>query len=103
MKVSIRTCLNVLRLFGEADELDVPKNIERLEISHPSKINTLAVFRFKFRRYALLFDDTAEDDVQYIELELMRALPVTDGELLENPQHVGSYGMPYEGKDCYLY
>ncbi len=103
MKISTKNCLEILRKFSIADELNIPKEIERLEVSNPSPINTLASFRFQLSRYAILFDDTAEDDIQYIEIQLMRSLPGVDGKPIENPLHAGVYGMPYEGKDCYLY
>lgn len=103
MKVSKKTCLTILREFGVADELNVPKDIQRLEATNPSTINTLASFRFGLSRYAILFDDTAEDDVQYIDTQLMRALPGIQSLVVENPRHPGSYGVPFEGKDVYLF
>lgn len=103
MKITRKTCLWILRDFAIADELHIPGDIERLTVTHPSSINTLATFTFQLQQYALLFDDTAEDDVQYIEIQLMRTLSHSDGSLVENPKHPGSYGMPFEGKDCYLY
>ncbi len=103
MKITARTCLAILRRFDVANDENIPRQIERIEVSNPSSINTLATFRFNKQPYAILFDDTAEDDIQYVEIQMMRAMPGTDGKLLENPRHVGSYGVPYEGKDTYLY
>lgn len=103
MKISSRDCIALLRKFNVADESSVPRQIERLEVSNPSSINTLAVFRYGKHRYAILFDDTAEDDVQYVEIQVMRAVPNAAGHLIENPRHIGSYGVPYQGKDAYLY
>lgn len=103
MKISPRDCLAVLRKFELADDSAVPRQIERLEVSNPSPINTLAIFRFGKNRYALLLDETAQDDIQYIELQVMNTLPNSDGYLIENPRHLGSYGVPYEGKDAYMY
>ncbi|NCU38584.1 RluA family pseudouridine synthase [Candidatus Saccharibacteria bacterium] len=103
MKITPKTCLWLLRDFGVADELHVPKDVERLKVTNPSPINTLATFTFQLHHYALLTDDTADDDVQYIEVQLMRSLANSDGRLIENPKHPGSYGVPYEGKDWYLY
>lgn len=103
MKITRKTCLWILRDFGVADELHVPNDIERLTVTNPSPINTLATFKFQLQQYAILFDDTADDDVQYIEVQLMHSPTHSDGQLIENPQHPGSFGVPFEGKDCYLY
>lgn len=103
MKITSRDCLALLRKFDIADESSVPRQIERLEVSNPSPINTLAIFRYEKHRYAILLDETAQDDVQYVESQIMQAMPNSDGVLLENPRHIGSHGAPYQGKDAYLY
>ena len=78
--------------------------VERLEVSNPSPINTLAIFRLHSKEYAVLFDDTANDNLDYIEQQILVKAPGRRGEVLLNPKtETSTYGLPYEGKDCYLY
>jgi 23S rRNA pseudouridine1911/1915/1917 synthase len=101
MKVSTQDALALLRLFEQATEDDVPRQIERISSKHPSKINQLVSFRFKNRDYFLLLDETAHDRSDYIMSQLVGI--VQHAELIENPKSpMKSYGMPYKGKDVYL-
>lgn len=103
MKISSRDCLALLRRFDITDDSSVPRQIERIAVSNPSPVNHLATFRFGKEHYAILIDDTAHDDKSYIENQIMRVIPNSEGKLMDNPRHPGNYGMPYEGKDAYLY
>lgn len=103
MKVSASDCLSILRRYGQASSDVVPREIERLQIAHPSNISTLATFRLAKRTFAVLFDDTVDDDPEAIA-ELIRTVhPNYHQILLENPTETEElYGIPFEGKDCYL-
>lgn len=104
MKVHAPDALRIARSFDQASESDTPRSIERIRVSNPSPINTLALFRLHSKEYALLFDDTANDNADYIAQQVAIAAPGTEGRLLTNPgSDVMTYGLPYEGKDCYLY
>lgn len=101
MKVSSRDCLDVLRRFKVASDDNAPRNIENLKVTNPSPINTLAKFKFNKQEYYLLFDDTADDNVDYIIGQIQ---PSAGGRLLQNEHDsIINYSMPFKGKDCYLF
>jgi len=104
MKVSSRDILDILRRFELAGDDNVPRNVENVKITHPNPISTLASFRFnKYQLYAL-FDDTAEDDVNYVISQIKTAKSTVQGELLKNPRDTTTtYAMPFKGKECYLF
>lgn len=104
MKVSSRDCLDILRRFDLASELNVPKNIENLRVTNPSPTNTLAEFKFNRFWFYILFDDVAEDDESYIFSQLKTRKSTLSGELIKNPiSDDFTYAMPFKGKSCYLY
>ena len=85
VKVSSRDILDVLRRFELANDDNVPRNVESVKMSHPNPINTLAAFRFNKNAFFILFDDTAEDDVEYVIKQIKVKKPNLNGELLKNP------------------
>lgn len=104
VKVASSDVVAILRRFDVANDTHVPRHIEHITISHPSAINTLVSFRFLKNSYYILFDDTAEDEVSYIESQIRTAAPEVEGALLENPNdHITTYGLPYHGKDVYVF
>ena len=104
VKVSSRDILDVLRRFELANDDNVPRNVESVKMSHPNPINTLAAFRFNKNAFFILFDDTAEDDVEYVIKQIKVKKPNLNGELLKNPtDSETTYAIPFHGKDCYLY
>ncbi len=104
MKIHAPDALRIARAFGQAGESDTPRLIERIRVSNPIAINTLALFRLHSKDYALLFDDTANDNEAYINEQVAIASPGSQGRLLVNPNtQVATFGLPYEGKDCYLF
>ncbi|MEI7918407.1 MAG: RluA family pseudouridine synthase [Candidatus Saccharibacteria bacterium] len=104
VKVSSRDILDVLRRFELANDDNVPRNVESVKMSHPNPINTLASFRFNKNAFFILFDDTAEDDVEYVIKQVKTKKPNLNGELLKNPtDSETTYAIPFHGKDCYLY
>ncbi len=105
VKVSSRDALDVLRHYKLADANNVPRNIEAIKVSHPKPYNTLASFRFNKQLFYVLFDNTAEDDDEYVLLQIKSVKNDVTGELIHNPNpdDTSSYAVPFEGKDCYLY
>lgn len=104
MKVSSRDILDILRSFEAADDDNIPRQVESLKIFHPSPINTLVSFKFGKIQYYILFDDTAEDDTDYIRTQIENANSNLKGELIQNPRDsLTTYAMPYKGKECYLF
>ena len=104
MKVTTSDLLAVLRRFGVANDEHVPREIDQITRAHPDPINQLVSFRFERTYYHALFDETAEDRTGYIldQIHLIKAN--IGGELLENPtSDLSTYGLPFKGKDVYLY
>src|SRR5690606_41252672 len=95
----------ILRLFGVAGSDDSDKHIDQIKTSHPLPTNTLIAFRFNKRRYFALFDETAEDDVDYMTEQINSEAPdISGGAFIENPSEAGlTYGVPHKGKSVYLY
>ncbi|NTW62322.1 RluA family pseudouridine synthase [Candidatus Saccharibacteria bacterium] len=104
MKVSSRDILDVLRRFELAGDDNVPRNIESVRISNPNPINTMASFNFNRQKFYLLFDDTADDDVNHVMAQIRTKKADVSGELIKNPRDSElTYGMPLKGKECYLF
>lgn len=105
VKVASNDILGILRRFDIAADDNVPRHIEQLKISHPSPTNTLASFRFNKQQFYALYDDTAEDSAGYILEQIRTEKQDLAGELIENPNgdHLMTYGLPYKGKDVYLF
>lgn len=104
MKVSSRDILDVLRRYELAGDENVPRHIETVKISNPNPINTLVAFRFNRQQFYILFDASAEDDVDYVISQIRAKKNSIKGELLKNPRDsVTTYAMPFKGKECYLF
>ena len=104
MKVSSRDILDILRRFELADHDNVPRNIENLKVTNPNPINTMAEFRYNRHQFYILFDDNAEDDVEYIMHQILSKKNTIKGELIKNPRDENlTYAMPFHQKDCYLF
>jgi 23S rRNA pseudouridine1911/1915/1917 synthase len=71
---------------------------------HPLPTSTLVSFRFLKRKYYVLFDDSAEDCVSAILDQVRTVKQDETGEVLQNPNdHLMTYGLPFKGKDVYLF
>ena len=104
MKVSSRDILDVLRRYELASDGNVPRHIETVKITHPNPINTLVSFRFSKQQFYILFDDTAEDDTEYVMSQIQTAKGNINGELIKNPRDsITTYALPFKGKECYLF
>lgn len=104
MKVTSSDLLAILRRFSVADESNVPRHIDQIKQTHPSAINQLVQFRFNRSHYFVLFDETAEDSSAYIMQQIYTAKSDAEGVILENPtSDLTTYGLPFKGKDAYLF
>ena len=102
MKLTTPTLRAILLRFGEASE-DGDRKIARSTLSHPSPTTTAALFTFRRHDYIALLDDDAEDDVDRLQHLAATVAPGRDVTILENPALAGSFGVPYEAKDVYLF
>lgn len=93
MKITARTIMKIMRLYGVADDNASPRELRRVATrDHESFIQ--ASFVFHNRTYALLLGSVVdEDDVD----ELWPDRP-TDAELLENPLDPLTHTTPFQGK-----
>ena len=104
MKITSSDLLAILRRFSVADDSNVPRHIDQIKQSNPSAINQLVQFRFNRGHYFVLIDDTAEDSASYIMQQIYTAKSDAAGTLLENPtSDLSTYGLPFKGKDIYLF
>ncbi|HEU4830958.1 MAG TPA: RluA family pseudouridine synthase [Candidatus Saccharimonadales bacterium] len=104
MKVTSKDILAILRRFELANDDNVPRHIEMVKTSNPSPLSTLVSFRFSKQQLYILFDDTAEDDVDYVLSQIKAADRNITGELIKNPNdHITTYALPYRRKECYVF
>lgn len=104
MKLSSRDILDILRRFEVANETNLPRNVENIKFSHPNPINTLVSFSFLKNKLYLLFDDTAEDNPDYLISQLGPLRASLSPFLVKNPKDTSlTYAVPYRGKDLYLF
>lgn len=104
VKIASSDVLAILRKFNLASDEHVPRHVEQLKITHPNELNTLVSFRFNKTQLFILADDTAEDDIEYITDQIRTSSSDLKGELLQNPRdHLMTYGLPFKGKDVYLF
>lgn len=104
MKVTTSDLLAILRRFNMAGDEHVPRHIDQVKHTNPSAINQLIAFRFNKNKYFVLFDETAQDDSAYIMNQIYTAKSDAQGVLLENPtSDLTTYGLPFKGKDAYLF
>ena len=97
----IKAILRQFKIDG-ADHSD--KHIDNIHSSHPSLVSTLISFRFNKRRYCLLFDETADDDIEYLHGLVQSAVDSDEGSFIKNPEESFlTYGVPFKAKTVYLY
>src|SRR5690606_24243561 len=61
-------------------------------------------FRFNKRRYFIILDETAEDDLDYLNELVAKESNGSEGSFIANPGETFiTYGLPFEGKTLYLY
>jgi 23S rRNA pseudouridine1911/1915/1917 synthase len=99
------TILAVLRQYEIAGELSGKKSIKEIKEYPERQLSRLITFVFERERYALLFDSSAKDDVALVRDHIELDIPDLQGQLVRNPKEgsIQAYGMPYRGKDVYLY
>ena len=104
VKVSSSDIIAVLRRYEVAGEENVPRHVSMVSFSNPSPTNTLISFRFAKQQYYILFDDTAEDDVEFVMSQIRTDKQDAAGEVITNPNdHRTTYALPFKGKELYLF
>ncbi len=104
VKVSSNDIIAILRRFELAGDENVPRHVGMVQFSNPDPKNTLISFRFAKQQFYLLFDDTAEDDIDYVMKQIRTDKSDATGEILKNPNdHQTTYALPFKGKEVYLF
>lgn len=96
--------LAILRQFQIAGELSSQKAIKDVKKYPERTLSRLIGFQFERQKYLLLFDSVASDDEAVVLEHIAQDEPQAKGRLVRNPlQLTQAYGMPYKGKDVYLF
>jgi len=104
VKVASNDIIAILRKFEVAGDENVPRHVSMLNISNPTVTSTLVGFRFAKNQYYILFDDTAEDDIDFVMDQIKSDKQDVIGDVIENPRDNNtSYALPYKGKQVYLF
>lgn len=94
----------ILRQFNIDGSDDSEKHIDLMQTSNPSPVSTLVAFRFNKRHYRLLFDETAEDDIERLQEQVLTSTDSSKGTFIKNPEESFlTFGVPFKGKTVYLY
>jgi 23S rRNA pseudouridine1911/1915/1917 synthase len=104
VKISSNDVIGILRKYEVAGDENVPRHVSMLNITNPTVVSTLASFRFAKHEFYILYDDTAEDDAEFIIAQVRSDKQDVVGDLVKNPRDSGkNYALPYKGKEVYLY
>lgn len=104
VKASSSDIIAILRRFEMANEDNVPRHIEQVQFSNTTALNTLISFRFNKQHFYILFDDTAQDDTDYILDQVRFDKQDVIGDVVRNPNdHITTYALPFKGKEVYLF
>lgn len=104
VKVSANDIVAILRRFDYADETVTARQIDQIRFMHPQMHSTLVTFRFNRHMFYILFDDAAEDNIDYALQQIYTDRANINGEFARNPNdHLTTYALPFKGKDVYLF
>lgn len=94
----------ILRQYQVADEESSRRSISQVKELTPEFARRIISFLFGRTKYYILYDDTAEDDVENILEELRRDTPEIKGSLVQNPHDdKKTYGLRFKSKEVYLF
>jgi 23S rRNA pseudouridine1911/1915/1917 synthase len=104
VKVSSSDLIAILRRFDLASDDNVPRHIEQVKFTNPNPKSTLISFRFNKQQFYVLFDETGNDDLDYILEQIRTDKQDAIGEVIQNPNdETRTYGLPFKGKEIYLF
>lgn len=97
--------LAVLRKFELAGELTKRKEITNIKEYSPRQLSRLISFTYEKQTYFALYDTSAGDDINVALDHVRLDVPDIQGSFIRNPLEgtTKAYGMPYMGKDIYLF
>lgn len=98
------TILAILRQYEVAGELTTQRSISAAKEQEPRMFVNLISFIFDRSRYYIIFDDNANDDKEHLRELIATDRSDIQGHFVQNPRdETKTYGMPYKGKDVYLF
>ena len=97
--------LTILRKYELAGDLTLRKEITHIKVFPARQLSSLIAFTYERRRYYVIFDSVAADDMAIVREHILLDAPDTVGEFIRNPldTSTSAYGVPYLGKDVYLF
>lgn len=94
----------ILRQYQVADEESSRRSISQVKELTPEFASRIISFLFGRTKYYILYDDTAEDDIENILDELRRDTPEIKGSLVQNPHDdKKTFGLRFKSKEVYLF
>jgi hypothetical protein len=84
MKPSEANALSILRKFQLATTNDIPSFVTGLTFTNPSPTNSLWSFIFQGQKYAALFDETANDNLDFLTAQVAVALPGRSAQFIKS-------------------
>lgn len=104
VKISSGDIITIMRKFELAGDENVPRHVSMVKFTNPNPKNTLVSFRFAKQQYYILLDEEGDDDIEYIMSQIQTDKQDVIGHVLENPtDHTTTYGIPFHGKEVYLF
>lgn len=97
MKFQIKEIRQVLDKFGV---LNPDSKIDQLVKTSPDQFSTLHQFIHDKKAWAILFNETVDDDTEFITA--LAPWPASELTIVENPELASSFGLPFHQKTCYL-
>lgn len=97
--------LAILRKFELAGELTKRKAITNVKEYSARQLSRLVSFVYEKQTYFALYDTSAGDDIQVALDHIRLDVPDITGDFVRNPleNSMKAFGMPYLGKDVYLF
>lgn len=94
----------ILRQFEVAGELSEKRSITQVKEIQPRENTRLIAFLFDKTKYFILFDESAEDDEEYILSQVHILHQDVRGKLVANPHDdTVTFGLRFKWKDVYLF
>jgi len=104
IKLPVSDIMAIMRRFEVATDEDTNRLIDQIKRLSPDAESLVVTFRFRKKRYVIIFDHRAEDDSDYL-LDIVRSVePNATGSFAENPYDDRKlYSLPFKGKEAYLF
>jgi 23S rRNA pseudouridine1911/1915/1917 synthase len=94
----------ILRQYKIADDESSRRSISQVKEFQPEFASRMIAFLFGRVKYFIIYDDTANDDVENILTELRRDHPDIKGALVQNPHDdQKTFGLRFKSKEVYLF